>query len=260
MHAQQIHQFLKQFFEENHCEIIDEQNHLLTAQLTIDMDKRIMNRPFYWQYLESINGDPEPAQLTLITDNSKLINTVQGEVVHFGAPRLSQIFQVAKELGAYIQVYEQVKKTESEKTILTPWLGVNYKIVYATDRTMEMLYSLGINLMTGYIVDEFHESIKELKFDENSTNNTFNLPYIITPIRALDRLDSAMERVIQLEDHQWADEAKKRWKKEMQILDYFYESMEQKPTSYELEKKAMKEQFEPKIKMEAVSGGLFYLQ
>lgn len=260
MHAQQIHQFLKQFFIENNCELIEERSHLLTAQLTIDMDKRIMNRPFYWQYLESINGEPQPAQLTLITDNRKLDHNVKGEVVHFGAPRLSQIFQVAKELGSYIQVYEKTKKKAGDKTILTPWLGVNYKIVYATDRTMEMLYSLGINLMTGYIVDEFHESIKELDFEENASTNTFNLPYIISPIRALERLDSAMERVIQLEDHQWAREAKERWKREIEILDYFYERIEQKPLSYTLEKQAMKEQFEPKIKIEIVSGGLFYLQ
>ena len=59
-----------------------------------------MNRPFYWKYLESTNGEPSPAQLTFITDKNKLVEDIKGEVVHFGSPRLSQLFQVMKEMGS----------------------------------------------------------------------------------------------------------------------------------------------------------------
>ena len=38
--------------------------------------------------------------------------------------------------------------------------------------------------------------------------NTFNLPYIIKPIRALERLDGVIENCIQQDDHTWAEEAK----------------------------------------------------
>ena len=31
----------------------------MTVQLTIEMDKELMNRPFYWHYLEKTGGRPK---------------------------------------------------------------------------------------------------------------------------------------------------------------------------------------------------------
>ena len=45
---------------ENDCAILGEEDHYLTVQLTVDIDKRIMNRPFYWQYVEATNSEPNP--------------------------------------------------------------------------------------------------------------------------------------------------------------------------------------------------------
>ena len=105
MYPQQVHDYLVKFFEENECRILNNDGHYINVQLTIDMDKKIMNRPYYWKYLESINGEPNPAQLTLITDQNNLMEGgIKGEVVHFGSPRLSQLFQTTKELGAFVQM------------------------------------------------------------------------------------------------------------------------------------------------------------
>ena len=65
MQQQEIHNFLLTYFKANHCEIIENQDTYITIQLTIDMDKELMNRPFYWQYLEKTGGVPNPAKLTL---------------------------------------------------------------------------------------------------------------------------------------------------------------------------------------------------
>lgn len=260
MYPQQIQAFLRQFFQENHCELVSEYQHQMTVQLTIDMDKRLMNRPFYWQYIESTNEVPSPAQLSLIIDKNKVGNGVQGEIIHFGSPRLSQLIQVANDLGSFVRVYEKTTKNHDVKTILTPWLGVNYKVAYTTDRTKEMLYSLGINLMTGSIFDEFQESLNELELEIEPNENTFSLPYTIPPARALQRLDSAIDRVVLQDDHQWAEEAKARWQTEQEVLDYFYRDTKEKPASYDLEKQAMEELFKPKIQINVINGGLFYLQ
>lgn len=128
-----------------------------------------------------------------------------------------------------------------------------------SDQTKETLYSLGINLMTGYIVDEFQESLMELDIAMEVDPRTFNLPYIISPVRGLDRLDIAMERVLKHEDHQWAEDAKNRWQKDQEVLEHFYQGIDNKPASYETEKQAIEAQFEPKIKIEIINGGLFYL-
>ncbi|WP_252504328.1 YqhG family protein [Sporosarcina sp. Marseille-Q4943] len=262
MYPQQIHQYVRQFFVENNCTILRENEHFITVQLTIDMDKKIMNRPFYWKYLESTGDEPNPAQLTLITDKNRLAESIAGEVVHYGSPRLNQLFRVTKELGSFAQMYERAGDESGGQTILTPWVGVNYKITYSSDRTQEILYSLGINLMTGMIINGFQESISGLDLGSTISPNTFHLPYIITPLRALERLDSVIENLIQKDDHTWAEEAKERRRKDLLVLEYFYREIEEadRPECYRIEKNAIEEQYETKIKIDIINGGLFYLK
>lgn len=260
MYPQEIHDYVLKFFKESNCEVLSNHEHYIAVQLTIEMDKKIMNRPFYWKYLESINGVPEPAQVTFITDHNKLLEKIKGEIIHFGSPRLSQLFQVTKEMGSFVQMYEKVVDNFEIQTILTPWLGINYKVSYYSDRTKEVLYSVGINLMTGNLLEGFQESISEVDLEVEMSENTFNLPYIIAPIRALERLDLIIEQRIKLDDHTWAEEAKIRWQKDRKVLEYFYEGIEDRPESYEMEKRAMEEQYETRINIEVVNGGLFYMK
>ena len=260
MYPQEIHSYLLKFFEENDCQVLSDHDHYIKVQLTIDMDKKIMNRPFYWKYLESTNGVPCPAQITLITDKTQLVDDVKGEAIHFGSPRLSQLFQATNELGSFVQMYERIVNDIGPKTILTPWLGVNYKISYYSDQTKETLCSLGINLMTGHRIDGFQEYLGKADMDIVMSKNTFNLPYIITPVRALERLELAIDDLIKQDDHTWAEEAKMRWRKDQQVLEHFYEGVEDKPDCYEMEKQAMEEQYKPKIKIDIINGGLFYLK
>ena len=66
MQQHEIHNYLYNFFEANNCEILERSPHLLDVQLTIEMDKLLMNRPFYWHYLEKTGGVPNPMRLTLL--------------------------------------------------------------------------------------------------------------------------------------------------------------------------------------------------
>lgn len=239
MFPQQVHRYLQNFFKETNCDILSDNEQYMTVQLTIEMDKKIMNRPFYWQYIESIGAEPSPRQVTFITDHNRLPKGVLGEVVHFGSPRLSQLFQATQELGAFVKMYERVENRETTP-FLTPWLAVNYKVSYFSDQTKEMLFSLGINLMNGQILDGFQESFNNVNLITDKPNGVFLLQYIIKPYRALERLDRAIDTTIQQDDHTWAEEAKTRWQKDQQVLDYFYEGVEDKPECYEMEKKHLK--------------------
>lgn len=260
MFAAQVHDYLYTFFKETNCDILLDEEHYLTVQLTIDIDKKIMNRPFYWKYIESTNSEPNPARLTLITDRTKVEKQLFGEVIHFGSARLNQIFKATKELGSFVQMYEKEDSSTGKFTTLTPYFCVNYKVSYYCDQTKERLYSLGINLINGAIEDNFHESICELSLDPKMPEGAFCLQYIIKPSRALERLDLMIQKIIQQDDHTWAEDAKKRWIREQEVLDYFYEGEETRPESYEIEKKALEERFNPRIKVEIINGGLFYLK
>lgn len=259
MYPQQVQQYLRTFFSENNCQFVNDTDHYLTVQLTIDMDKRIMNRPYYWQYVESVGAVPCPSLLTLITDQRKLKDNIKGELVHFGSPRLGQLFQATHEMGAFIQMFEQVEET-IKRPILTPWLGVNYKVSYYSNQTKEMLHSLGINLMNGNIITDFHASLIEKNIASTMQPNAFLLPYVIKPVRGLERLDGVVENVIQQDDHSWAEQAKKRWQRDIRVLEFFYEGVEERPECYEMEKTALQQQYEARIKIEIINGGLFYLK
>jgi len=255
LYAQQIHQYLESFFRETDCEILKNQPNFLSVQLTNEIDKKIMNRPFYWQYIEATGGEPNPSQITLITNRNALDEGIWGEVIHFGSPRLNQIFKANHELGSMVKMYENV-----EDYNLVPWLGMNYKISYQCDRTKEMIFSYGINLVTGTIEDNFHDRLMGVDLVEDMPRTVFCLPIIVKPKRAMERLEESIERIIQQDDHSWAQEARTRWKKEIHVLDYFYEDEKEKPERYEIEVKAIEERYTPRIKMEIVSGGLFYLK
>ena len=91
MQQQEIHDFLLKYFEANNCELVQSQTGYMTVQLTEEMDKELMNRPFYWHYLEKTGGVPNPMQLTLITNQQQVNGEIKGENIHFGSPRLHQI-------------------------------------------------------------------------------------------------------------------------------------------------------------------------
>ena len=106
MQQQEIHNFLDRYFTATNCEVLEQSNGHMKVQLTIDLDKELMNRPFYWHYLEKTGGVPNPMQLTFITDQNNVSDTLKGEMIHFGSPRLHQIFQSTIKFGKFIRLFE----------------------------------------------------------------------------------------------------------------------------------------------------------
>lgn len=254
MLANEVHQYLHNFFTETNCEIIEESPSYLTVQLTADIDKRIMNRPFYWKFIEATNGEANPLKVTFITDRESS-GDIRGEYIHYGSMRMHQIFKATKDLGSFVQMYENEKGAT-----LFPWLGANFKVSYQTDQTKEMLFSLGINLIHGSVKSDFQDMLNDLNLCNEIPENAYCLPHIVSPKRAIDRLETAIENYIANDDMSWAEEAVRRLKREQEILDHFYEDVEEKPECYEMEKKALEERFEPRISIQIISGGLFYLK
>jgi hypothetical protein len=249
-----IQQFLERFFDANHCSILEKEKGYVKVQLTVELDKQLTNRPFYWHYVEKIGAVGEPMQLTFITDPTLSIN---GEIIHFGSPRLHQMFATTKKLGRFIRLYEQV----AEKSVsLHPWLNVNMHISYQCDRKQDRLLSLGIHLISGTIVEAFYDIVKEKQWDTKIPDYCFTISPLIKPASGFVRLEKYIEEQIANDDHSWANEAKKRWEEDLLLLDHFYETEEEKPEGYYTEKEALRQRYEPRIIVSIINGGLFYLQ
>lgn len=260
MLQQEIHKFLERYFLANECEITENQNGYMKVQLTVELDKELMNRPFYWHYLEKTGGVPSPMTLTLITDPQNAPEEIKGETIHFGSPRLHQIFYSTKKLAGFIRLYENSSITNKQQIPLKPWIGLNVKISYTCDRKKDVFQSIGLNLINGQIVEEFHDLLLELDLTPKIPDYSFTLSPLIMPKSGLIRIEKYLKNKIEAEDHSWADEARTRWKKDLQLLEHFYREEEEKNESYEIEKIALKDQYEPKIIISIINGGLFYLK
>ncbi|WP_335872801.1 YqhG family protein [Bacillus sp. 2205SS5-2] len=258
MQQQEIHQFLEKYFIQNGCEILENATGHLHIQLTIDLDKKLMNRPFYWHYLEKTGGEPNPMKLTLVTDPKKTPDSIKGEVLHFGSPRLHQIFQSTKELSAYIRLYEHTHPNGNQRPLF-PWLSLNMKVSYQCDLKKDTLRSFGLNLINGKLDTHFHEKLLYKQWTPKIPDYCFTLTPIIQPKSGISRIENFIKTELQNEDHQWAEDARKRWDADLALLHSFYEDMDEKPESFIVEKKALQDQYEPSIEVEIINGGLFYL-
>lgn len=260
MKQQEIHSYLDQFFTTTNCDIVENSTNYLTVQLTNEMDKLLMNRPFYWHYIEKTGGIPNPQKLTLITE-FKQSNEIKGELIHFGSPRLHQIFQITKKMGGYIRLFENEPGNENHHTALIPWFCLNVKISYLCDRRKDILRSIGMNLLNGGLMDDFHQQLTERRIDfvPKIPDFAFTFTPIFKPESGLRRIQQYIENDIMKDNHSWATEARQRWQEDEQLLDSFYIDVDEKPERYMIEKEALKEQYEPKIEVTIINGGLFYL-
>ncbi|MCM3161717.1 YqhG family protein [Metabacillus litoralis] len=258
MQQEQIHSYLESFFTANSCDIIEKGQGYMTVQLTIEMDKELMNRPFYWHYLEKTNGVPNPMKLTLITDQNRAPSDLKGEVMHFGAPRLHQIFRSTTNLGSYIRLFEQVKEPGGNIP-LHPWIGVNIIVSYQCDMKKDQLYSIGLHLVSGTLVENFQEKLEKLALTPKIPDLCFTMTPLIKPQSGLKRIEQFIMQSIHEQDHSWADKARERWNEDLKLLDHFYEDMDEKPDCYEVEKEALRELYEPQINISVQNGGVFYL-
>ncbi|WP_042458340.1 YqhG family protein [Neobacillus dielmonensis] len=258
MQQQEIHDFLLKYFQANECPIVENQPGHLTVQLTIELDKELMNRPFYWHYLEKTGGIPNPMKLTLITDKNKAPEKLRGENIHFGSPRLHQIFESTKNLSKYIRLYEH-HPNGSRQTPLYPWLCMNVKISYQCDRKRDIYKSIGLQLINGRMVENFHDQLQQIRLTPKIPDYSFTLSPLVKPVSGMKRIENFLKMGIEAEEHTWAEEARNRWEKDLQLLDHFYEDVEDENESYLIEKQALQEQYEPKINITFVNGGLFYL-
>ncbi len=258
MQQPQIHNFLEKYFHANECEILENTNGYLTIQLTVDLDKELMNRPFYWHYLEKTGGVPNPMKLTFITDQNTAPERLKGEAIYFGSPRLHQIFQSTKKLARFIRLYEN-RQLPQQQTPLFPWLCLNVKISYQCDRKRDVFKSIGLQLINGQLVEEFHDQLVKLNLTPKIPDYSFTLSPLIKPKSGMIRVENYLKSELDREDHSWADEAVDRWNKDLSLLNHFYENEADKTENYQIEKQALQEQYEPRIQISFTNGGLFYL-
>ncbi|OEF99612.1 hypothetical protein BHF71_08290 [Vulcanibacillus modesticaldus] len=266
-----VRDYLKRYFMIHQCHFIEEGPGHLEVKLSVEVDKDLTNRPYYWTFVERTGAEPETLTMTFIFDQKKVPEGIRGEEIRFGSERLKQIFNSAKKRGKMVRLYQQPKQKIRGVQIptnyytLSPWLGVNYKVEFISDQKKDLLISLGIDLGTGKMKQNFYQYLKQLDLSPVLPANVSTLAPFISIREAALQLEEWIIHEIHKQNFNWAIEANERLKEELKMVELFYEIESENKTNIELlvekEKRIeeVKWQYSPKIEVSPINFGIFYL-
>lgn len=264
MEIRNLTQFLKTFFRHHHCEVKNLNPDSLTVQLTKQMDKVLMNRPFYWHYMESIGQEGEPMCLTFLTNHSKqhfshqsIQNSLQHEEwIHFGSPRLQQMMKHLRKTNRFIKIFQEFQTTHH--TPLYPWLLINIKIRYEGIHKKEEIFSIGLNLVNGRMETEMMEKLNSYSFSQSISDYCYLISPVITIESGYKRMEKVIDEYISNQDHAWAEHSLRMLDEEILLIEHFYDTEKDKE-KLEKEVELLKRRYLPNIIYEIINGGLVYL-
>lgn len=244
--------FTKCYFKAHHCRVTERKNNLLEITLTEEMDKKIMNRPFYWHYVHATNTKGVPKTLFLQSNASN--EDPQIESIHFGSTRFQQIMDDITKEPHFIQTFEQVK-TSTNKA-LYPWLFVNIKISYHGMQTKDEIFSLGLDLITGKMIVNMMEHLQQIKLNPVISSLCYSLTPVITYESGLKRIEHVLDIYLEEQQHTWAIDSMHALEEEVQLINLFYEEDTEEKRK---ELKTVKDRYQPQITFHVLSGGIVHV-
>lgn len=259
MTDQEVYDFLTRYLTLKGCTILEQTSSHITVRLSEEADREIMNRPYYWLYVDRTGVPAEPITITFYFDPATTFaDNRRAELVHLGSPRLHYIFQSCHKQGQFIRLYEQTEPRPNVKRPLTPWLCLNYTISFVCDQKRELFYPLGFNLINGEIIAPFDEYLQTYRLTPKIPDYSFTLTPIFSLGSAVMRIETHLSDYLRQMDHSWARAAKKRLEEERALIRSFFENDENKK---EILAKRIQEldEYEPRIEVAPINVGLFYL-
>src|SRR5690625_814910 len=249
-----LHDFLKRYFLAQQCKISANQEGILTVQLNERMDQALMNRPFYWHYIKSSGQTGEPAELTFITNPNQREH--HGEWIHFGSPRLQQIFNHLKTANKHIKLFQKIETMQN--TALYPWLLLNLKISYEGKYNKDELFSIGLNLINGMMKTEMMEMLQDIPLNLTISDFCYPISPLIKVNSGYLRITAVIEDYLNNQNHDWAEESILTLKEEVQMVRHFYDNnMNEEQLTKEIND--LQKRYTPTISYQIINGGLIYL-
>lgn len=264
MDQTQIREFTERFLDHHQCKVVEVAPTHLVTQLSIDVDKDLLNRPFYWMYVEKMGTTPQPAQLCFIFDADNRPPELNGEYLFFGAPRFKMMLRSAQKHGRFVRLYQETHLRPRYGTSLpyVPWLAVNFKVSYISDQKKDIIHQLGINLQSGEIRENFTEELAKFQWTHKLPTGRHLLPEKMNGAEALSELEYYLDDLLKQEDHTWANEALERYINEISQLEAYFpeksELEEEQHKNKDARKREIIRQYHPRIEVEVINAGYFY--
>ncbi|MCF3941757.1 YqhG family protein [Oceanobacillus alkalisoli] len=249
-----IEQFIIDYFSAYQCNPLKMEDGVMQVELTEELDKILMNRPFYWHYIQSLGQEGVPMTLTLITNPDK--REQAGEWIDIGSPRLQQIFNHVTQHEKYTLLFQEVNTDKN--TPLYPWLLANFKVSYRGRQKKEEIISLGIQLVTGKVIVNMMDELNKLALKQQISNFCYTISPIITLTSGFKRIEKIIQHYVENQPKEWANEALETRNEEIALLKQFYkDDLENNIVKKEMEE--INNRYTPEITIDVTSGGLIYL-
>jgi hypothetical protein len=197
---------------------------------------------------------------------------VPREDLYFGSRKLDVLFGATISKGSYVYLFQEPDKRGGNPYSSTPytaWLGVNLRVELTCDRKREEIHSFGVSLVTGHIVEGFHDRLQSMRLTPRLPANVHLARNGISYNRALTIIEQALERKLKAYDYRWAEEASARLQEELARIHAYYEPLvanalpENLPAIQEqfAQREAeIKWQYEPRVTASAINCGIFHLE
>jgi hypothetical protein len=235
--------------------------------LSIEADKDLVNRPFYWMYVEKMNLPANPMQLCFVFDPENPPKDRPAEYLFYGSPRFRMLLRSAQKLGKFVRLYQKPDRWvpfSSQSKGYIPWLSVHYLVSYVCDQKKDSISSYGINLQTGQIKPNFDELLYEHKWTPKLPDNRHTLSPRMTIQEAVGEIEYDLTEKLTTEDHRWAEEAEKRLQDELKQVDVYFPDETKQSDEQKSAKTARRRecvwQYHPRIEVNLISAGLFYME
>ena len=240
-------QFVDQYFAAVGATLLRSSVDYREFELPREVDKELTDRPYYWLWVEKTDQQVEPTVLrmafteeALARENERLRQTAQvemesknpsdtermffrpptAELVTLGSFRLDKLYQSLANRGRFACV----KPAGQQPGILVPWLMYNVQVSYRCDLVEQEIYSVGVCLTNGQVVENFYDMIQRLHMNQVDPHEL--LPEVKLSVHtAMRRVQEYLEDKLKRRSHEWAQTALLRLEKELRQIATYYQSL-----------------------------------
>ena len=177
MEQAQIRSFAERYLKTMNCQIIESTPEMIDVQLSKEADQALLNRPFYWMYVEQMNLPAKPVQFRFYFTETANSKGFYSDYLFYGSSRFTQMLQSAQKKGRFVRLYQQPQSQSCLAHTTTgyhPILSIQYRISYICDRKRDRLVDLGIDLQTGEIHPSFYRWAKEQQWTHQLPPSSFS--------------------------------------------------------------------------------------
>lgn len=265
----EIRSFVIDTLQVSGCSYREVDDHLLLAEVTVEIPPMFFDPPRLEKHTLNLVFEPEAVR-----------KYPGAELVTQGSFRLNWFVEGLKERGRYTlqSISYELNPRRIQREILKildlsvpdfffhqpfyrihPHLMVNYILSFQTDEIREELVSLGLDMVTGEIVEGMLAHLKDVALipkipKEKIEKQSFSLE------EGFNRLHRRLAEMVEEKDPSWVEESRKRYEEELFCLyQYYKEGKEIQSPEFKSRAEELFHKFRPRVLIRPVNVGLLYL-